>query len=116
MGESKDSKDAINSLADDADKVLGELSVTLKAWSKTGVKPSTSASDDGVSVLVAGMQWFPEMDSISIRIPSLHFGKRRQGKLDKNTEFFNLIGDSEDIDRLEKFCPILTRRQPPSLT
>ena len=110
MGESKDSEEAINSLADDADKVLGELSVTVKAWSKTGVKPSTTVSDDGVSVLVAGMQWFPEMDSISIRVPPLHFGKRRRGKLDKNTEFFHTVGDSKDIDRLEKFCPVLTRR------
>ena len=50
------------------------------------------------------------MDSISIRFPSLHFGKRRRGKLDKNTEFFHLVGDSEDFDRLEKFCPVLTRR------
>ena len=85
MGESKDTEDAIDRLANEADKVLGELSVTVKAWSKTGVKPSTTVSDDGVSVLVAGMQWFPEMDSISIRVPSLHFGKRRRGKLDKNS-------------------------------
>ena len=41
-GESKDSKDAIKSLADDADKVVGELSVTVKVWFKTGVKPSTT--------------------------------------------------------------------------
>ena len=88
MGESKSSKEEIDQLAEDGDKILGELDVHVKAWSKSGVKPSEAVSDDGHSILVGGMQWFPEMDSVSIRIPSLHFGKRRRGKLDKNTTFF----------------------------
>ena len=42
MGESKDSREAIDDLASDADKILGDLSVVVKAWSKTGVKPAAN--------------------------------------------------------------------------
>ena len=110
MGESKVDKENIDSLASDADRILGDLGVTVKAWSKTGEKPSEVVSDDGVSVLVGGLQWFPEIDSVSVRIPSLHFGKRRRGKLDKNTEFFFATGGEDDLTRIGKFCPVLTRR------
>ena len=110
IGESKESLEAINKLADDADIILGELNVTVKAWSKTGVKPSPNVSDDGCSLLVGGLQWFPEIDSISVRIPSLHFGKRRKGKLDPNTKFFHANGDLDDLVKLDQFCPPLTRR------
>ena len=75
MGESKASLEEIDRLAIDSDKVLGELNVCVKAWSKSGSPPSSSISDDGVSILVGGLQWFPEIDSVSIRIPALHFGK-----------------------------------------
>ena len=68
IGESKDSREAIDDLASDADKILGDLSVVVKAWSKTGVKPAANVSDDGVSVLVGDMQWFPEIDSVTVRI------------------------------------------------
>ena len=110
IGESKDSSECINSLSQVADKVLGELNVMVKAWTKTGCKPSEMVSDDGVSVLVGGMQWFPQLDSVSVRIPSLHFGKRRRGRLDKNTEFFAISDNENDLERLGKFCPKLTRR------
>ena len=110
MGDSKDSAEAINNLASDADHIFGELDVTVKAWSKTGVKPSEKVSDDGFSVLVGGMIWFPEIDTVSVKIPFLHFGKRRRGKLDKNTEFFHPTGETDDLVRLGSFCPPLTRR------
>ena len=45
IGESKDSREAIDDLASDADKILGDLSVVVKAWSKTGVKPAANVSD-----------------------------------------------------------------------
>ena len=72
--------------------------------------PAAYTCDDGLSVLVGGLQWFPEMDSVSVRIPSLHFGKRRRGKLDKNTAFFSATGSPEDLINLGNFCPPLTRR------
>ena len=110
MSESKSSLEEIHDLANTGDKVFGELSVTVKAWTKSGEKPSSSISDDGVSILVGGMQWFPEIDAVTVRIPRLHFGKRRRGKLDEDTQFFSSDGSLDDLTRLGKFCPPLTRR------
>ena len=56
------------------------------------------------------MQWFPEIDSVTVRFPLLNFGKRHRGKLYKNTVFFHSTGDENDIVRLGKLCPQLTRR------
>ena len=62
---------------------------------------------DKISVLVGGLRWFPEIDSVEIRIPLLHFNKKRRGKLPENTVFFD-----GTMMRMEDFVPKkLTRRQ-----
>ena len=44
--------------------------------------------EDGTSVLVGSYELFPEVDSISTRVKSLHFGNSWRGRLAKDTEFF----------------------------
>ena len=111
MGDSKGSLDEVEMLITAADSAFAELGLKCKHWTKTGDKPSEIVSDNGVSVLIGGCEWFPKLDSVSTRIPRLHFGKRRRGKLDKDTEFFHATGDqTTDIQELDKFCPKLTRR------
>ena len=56
IGESKSSLGEIEKLAANSDKVLGELNVHVKAWSMSGSPPSSSVSDDGVSLLIGGFQ------------------------------------------------------------
>ena len=52
------------------------------------------------------MEWCPAIDTVSVKIPPLHFGKKSRGKLRVGTEVFD--GSFED---LEKFVPQkLTRR------
>ena len=51
------------------------------------------------------MQWMPQTDSVVVKIPPLHFGKKMRGKLTIGTEVFD--GSFQD---LEKFVPTLTRR------
>ena len=53
------------------------------------------------------MRWIPLTDSFQIKIPKLHFGKRKRGRLDPETKFFD-----GDFAEMEKFIPSnLCRRQ-----
>ena len=110
MGESKSKSETLDKLIHESDIVFSQVNLKCKEWIKTGHKPSENSSSNGISVFVAGMEWCPELDSISVKIPLLHFGKKKRGKLSDNTEFFHSIGDSSDIKRIGEFCPKLTRR------
>ena len=110
MGESKPSAEEINKLIVDADTVFSQVGLECKDWNKTGQKPSEISSANGVSISVAGTEWSPELDSVAVKIPLLHFGKKKRGKLDEKTQVFKSSGDSSDKTILEKFCPKLTRR------
>ena len=53
------------------------------------------------------MEWCPPLDSVTVKIPKIHFGKKLRGRIVVGTETFD--GQFED---LEKFVPSkLTRRQ-----
>ena len=111
MGESKPELESCIKLIATADRELGDVGLKCKQWTITGEKPSNIVSDDGLSLLVGGSEWCPELDSVAVRIPPLHFGKVRRGKLDKNTQFFKASGDTKaDLASMDSFCPKLTRR------
>ena len=78
-----------------------------KGWSVSGEPPHKDCSADGIGVDVGGFSWWPEVDSIQIKVPPLHFGKKSRGRLAIGTEIF-----SGSFGDLEKFIPKnLTRRQ-----
>ena len=110
MGESKQSSEEITKLMNDADTVFAQVNLKCKDWNRSGIKPSQISSADGASIYHGGFQFFPEVDAVYVKIPFLHFGKRRRGKVDENVEYFNSTGDLNDKERLDKFCPDLTRR------
>ena len=110
MGESKPTATEIDTLIRDADTVFSQVNLKCKDWNKTGKKPSEVSSSDGIRIFVGGTEWCPEIDSVSFKVPSLHFGKKKRGKLDESTEFFIGTGEFSDKARLDKFCPKLTRR------
>ena len=110
MGESKATAQEIDKLIEDADNVFSQVGLECKDWNKTNKKPSDISSSNGVSIFVGGTEWCPEVDSVSVKIPLLHFGKKKRGKLDDRTEFFMYSGDFSDKSKLDNFCPKLTRR------
>ncbi|XP_066918685.1 uncharacterized protein [Clytia hemisphaerica] len=57
----------------------------------SGEDPPTSMSDDGSSVFVAGMKWWPKEDQLSIHIPPMNFSAKKRGK--KSTLRLNQIPD-----------------------
>ena len=61
---------------------------------------------DGLSLGAAGLKWIPKVDAVQVKIPALHFGSRRRGKLDdKTTVFYGKFAD------LEKFVPAALSRR-----
>ena len=114
MGESKTNLEDCINLTVAADRVFNEVGLKCKMWTVSGSNPSEIVSQDGLRVLVAGQEWFPKMDFVAVKIPPLHFGKVRRGKVDKDTKFFVSSGDPKfDFDALKKFCPPLTRKCVP---
>ena len=110
LQDSKDTVDKCISLGKDADQLFSQLGVECKAWTISGSPPSDIVSKDGLSVGVGGFGWFPEGDTKEIRIPKLHFGKYRRGRLGRSVDVFE--GDEQDLD---SFVPNpLTRRQASS--
>ena len=76
----------------------------------SGKPPPEVVSKDGMTVGVGGFGWFPEGDVFELKVPKLHFGKSRRGRLPDTVKLFE--GDEED---LEEFVPKkLTRRQATS--
>ena len=111
MGDSKVNLEDCSALISTADREFSEVGLKCKQWTVSGQKPSEIVSDDGLCILVGGSEWFPEVDAVSVRIPPLHFGKVRRGRLDKNTQIFKASGDFKtDLESLQSFCPKLTRR------
>ena len=54
-------------------------------------------SEIGISVPFAGLQWLPEVDAYKLNILSLHFGKKKRGRLpDDLIKFEGTFGKSID--------------------
>ena len=89
LGESKASLEEVKQLQADADKVFKEVGLTVKDWNRSGKKPSEISSADGASIGVGGLLFYPEIDTVMVKIGFLHFGKRKRGKLDEKTRVFH---------------------------
>ena len=107
VGSSDFSKEIVMAIIAAADELFESVGLTVKAWSVSGSVPHPDVSADGVSVDIGGMTWYPFIDSLSIKIPPLHFGKKSRGKLVVGTEVFE--GSLADLKKFVK--KPLTRRQ-----
>ena len=85
MGDSKSDEKQCDYLAARADEQFAKISLECKGWSKAGKPPPERVTKDGISVNVAGMTWFTEVDACEIRIPPLHFSRRSRGRFESRT-------------------------------
>ena len=69
--------------ADNLELVLSRGGFSLKGIAFSKMKPPTSMSDDDKSIVVAGIRWFTESDTISLNLKDLNFSKRHRGKRQK---------------------------------
>lgn len=101
--------------SDEIEVVVNRASFKLKGVSFSGEDPDESLTDDGVSISVAGMKWFPKEDLLSLNINQLNFSKRTRGKRSNDT--INIIPErltrrhcaskvSEIFDLAGKVTPI----------
>ena len=91
----------------EADKLFSSAGLEVKAWTTSGSPPCAEVTHDGASVDIAGMCWYPEVDTLVVKVPPIHFGSKHRGKLRVGTEVFN-----GTMAELERFVPAtLTRRQ-----
>ena len=74
----------------------------VKGWALSFQPPPPGVSEDGVSVGFAGMQWYPGVDSFTLRIQPLHFGKKRRGRYPDYLEKF----DGSFGTMMEEFVPV----------
>ena len=96
IGDSKPTVEECVKLAKDADDVFSMVSLSCKSWSFSNQDPDPKVSKDGVSLGVAGCRWFPKLDVFIVKIPPLHFSKKRRGRLPEGTKFFT--GDLKEMD------------------
>ena len=66
--------------ADQLEIVLNKGGFSLKGVAFSRKDPPESLSDDGTSIVVAGMRWFPKEDKISMNLGKLNFTKKRRGR------------------------------------
>ena len=107
IGESKATKEECEKVMKEADKTFDMVNLTVKDWTLKGNKPSDKVSKDGLTVGVGGFGWNSFLDYIEIKIPELHFGRKKRGRLDKNVKIFS--GVFEDLE--DHVPKDLSRRQ-----
>ena len=81
IGSSEDSHEAVKNIIQAANELFDSVSLSVKGWSVSGSEPHPDVSADGVSVDIGGMTWYPVIDTISIKTPPLHFGKKQEESL-----------------------------------
>ena len=110
LQDSKATQEECVNLASAADELFARVGFVCKAWTYSGLPPPQIVSKDGLSVGVGGFGWFPEGDILELKVPKLHFGKSRRGRIADTVKFFE--GEDDDMD---SFVPKkLTRRQASS--
>ena len=110
LQDSKATLEECTGLAKDADELFLKVGLVCKAWTLSGSPPTEVVTKDGVTIGVGGFGWFPEGDVVELKVPKLHFGKSRRGRLPDTVRLFD--GDENDLD---DFVPQdLSRRQAAS--
>ena len=70
--------------ADELELVLIRGGFTLKGCTFSGQHPLEHLSDDGISISIAGLRWYPKEDTLALDIGDLNFAKRIRGRKLRN--------------------------------
>ena len=94
-------------LMKETETVLKKIGMNIKGYSMSGQNPPEELTEDGVSVSLTGMTWFPSVDSFKLNISNLHFGKKKRGR------YIDLdVFDMDKHGNIENFVEnkVITRR------
>jgi len=87
---------SLQRLTNAANKAFKSVGMEVKGWTISDIDPDEEFSVDGITISMGGMSWGPKLDFIELKLPSLHFGQTRRGRLDPNTKIFD--GKFADLD------------------
>ena len=76
----EDERDCAHTRADELELVLNKGGFGLKGVSFSGKDPPSTLRDDGKTIFIAGMKWFPKDDVIFLNIGELNFARKQRGK------------------------------------
>ena len=85
----EETSDIAHFRAEQLEHVIHPGGFRLKGITFSGKKPLPDLTDDGESILVGGIKWFPQSDEVSLNISSLNFSKKLRGK--KSPEAINHV-------------------------
>ena len=74
------SMDEVFCTTDQLSIALAKGGFGLKGFTFSGQDPPEQLSNDGVSVVVGGLKWFPKEDLISINVSELNFSQKSRGR------------------------------------
>ena len=106
LADSDKSAEVVKEIIEEANKLFESVGLQCKGWSISGSNPHPDVTYDGLTIGVGGMEWCPLIDTVTVKIPPLHFGKKSRGKIRVGTEVFD--GSFEDLDKF--VSQKLTRR------
>ena len=86
----EESLDLAKSRGDELEIITNRCGFTLKGISMSGEDPLECLTDDGKSIHVAGMKWWPKDDVLSFDINELCFAKKYRGKPIINDDSFKI--------------------------
>lgn len=107
LGNSAANIEELKHLTSDADLVFSQVGLECKGWSFSGEEPLPELAEDGQLISIGGMKWHPQLDTLEVLIPRLHFSRKLRGRLLVGTKIF----EGSMMEQLEEFVPKkLTRR------
>ena len=89
MGDSKNVVSECKELSNTADEIFSSIGMKCKGWAFSGDLPPEDLSKDGLTLGVGGLRWNPVEDSLQLKIPDLHFSKKKRGRFGEDVVFFD---------------------------
>ena len=81
FGQSNENEETLNRLIQETEESLKRRDMHIKGWVVSGKPPPKDLSEDEASIPFAGLVWFSEIDGYKLNISSLHFSKKKRGRL-----------------------------------
>ena len=99
LGSSAASIEELKQLTKEADELFAQVGLQCKGWSFSGEEPLPELAEDGQLVSIGGMKWHPQLDTLEVQIPKLHFSKKLRGRLLAGTQVF----EGSMMEQLDSF-------------
>ena len=107
MADSDADTEAVEKLIADSNDLFRSVGLEVKGSNISRCLPHPDVTCYGVSVDIGGMVWWPMINILMVKIPSLYFGQKQIRRLKAGTKIFD-----GSFQGLIKFVPDkLTRRQ-----